>query len=276
MKTIKILLTILVFSSLLILPASAQTKEVGIYGIWTDQTQYEPGQTVSVTLELVWDFPASTDISPGVWDPLNEVYAVDDVYTVTGTGADNVTLSFPSPTVNGVYEYVVNVFYEEEGWTMSETGYEAHTLYIQVGNTGSGEYAAWVTKVDSPKTVKPGELFNVTVFVEMSFPTMTTFSVAVTDPSTGEAIMEVEDQTQGEQTGNYWFEVIAPETEGSYTLGADIIFETAGGWTYTDDAAQMFDITVKEGGGGIPGFPVISVLMGSMAALALFYRKSEP
>ncbi|MGW8180096.1 MAG: hypothetical protein ACWGQW_15250, partial [bacterium] len=267
-KILKATLLILAFSTILVAPASAQTKEIGIYKIWTDQYTYDPGETVTVTLELVWDFPASTDISPGVWDPTNEVYIAEDVYTVTGVGSDNVTLSFPAENVNGVYEYIVNVFYEDEGWTMSETGYEAHSLYIQVGTTGSGEYNAWVTKVDSPNTVKPSESFNVTVHVDMSFPTMTTFSVGITDPSTGEAIMEIEDQTEGEQSGVYWFELIAPDTEGTYTLGADIIFETDAGWTYTEDAAQMFDISVKEGGGAIPGFPTVSILAGSLVALA--------
>ena len=271
----KTTLLILALSTILVAPASAQTKEIGIYGIWTDQYVYDPGETVTVTLELVWDFPASTDISPGVWDPTNEVYIAEDVYTVTGTGSDNVTLSFPAENVNGVYEYIVNVFYDDEGWTMSETGYEAHSVYIQVGNTGSGEYNAWVTKVDSPKTVKPSESFNVTVYVDMSFPTMTTFSVAVTDPGTGEAIMEIEDQTEGEQSGVYWFELVAPETEGSYTLGADIIFETDAGWTYTENAAQMFDISVKEGGGAIPGFTTVSILAGSLVALAFARRRVD-
>jgi len=144
-----------------------------------------------------------------------------------------------------------------------------------VGTTGSGEYNAWVTKVDSPNTVKPSESFNVTVHVDMSFPTMTTFSVGITDPNTGEAIMEIEDQTEGEQSGVYWFELIAPDTEGTYTLGADIIFETDAGWTYTEDAAQMFDITVKEGGGAIPGFPTVSILAGSLVALALARRRID-
>jgi len=274
-KILKATLLILAFSTILVAPASAQTKEIGIYKIWTDQYTYDPGETVTVTLELVWDFPASTDISPGVWDPTNEVYIAEDVYTVTGVGSDNVTLSFPAENVNGVYEYIVNVFYEDEGWTMSETGYEAHSLYIQVGTTGSGEYNAWVTKVDSPNTVKPSESFNVTVHVDMSFPTMTTFSVGITDPSTGEAIMEIEDQTEGEQSGVYWFELIAPDTEGTYTLGADIIFETDAGWTYTEDAAQMFNITVKEGGGAIPGFPTVSILAGSLVALALARRRID-
>lgn len=275
-KTTKIMLVILALSSILITPAAAQTKEVGIYGIWTDETQYDPGQTITVTLELVWDFPASTDISPGVLDTSSEVYVAEDIYTVSNTGADNITLSFTAPSTNGVYEYICNVFYEEEGWVMSETGYEAHYIYIQVGSTGSGEYNAWVTNVDAPSTVKPGELFTVDVDIDISFPTNTTFSVGITDPESGEVIIEFIDAGEGDLSGTYNFEIYAPETEGDYTLGADVVFETPTGWSYTEGGTQTFDITVSEGGGGIPGFPVFSILAGSIVALALMSRKSQP
>ena len=276
---IRTIFLIIVFSSFLIAPAIAQTKEVGIYGIWTDETQYDPGQTITITLELGWDFPASTEIGPGIFDTLAEEYVAEDIYTVANTGMGNITLSFTAPSTNGVYEYLVNVFYNEEGWIQSDTGYEEHYIYIQVGETGSGQYAAWVTDVDAPSNLEPSELFNVTVYVQMSFPEMTTFSVAVTDPETGEPILEVEDQTVGDQVGSYWFELSAPETEGDYTLGADIVFETPQGWTYSEGATQTFDITVStnsgNSGGGIPGFPVTSLIMGSLLALALAYRKPE-
>jgi hypothetical protein len=272
----KSLILILALSSMLLVPVSAQTKEVGIYGIWTDQTQYDPGQTITITLELGWDFPTSTDVSPGIIDTITEEYVVEDLYTLNDSGMGNVTLSFTAPSTNGVYEYIVNVFYDEEGWVMSETGYEEHYIYIQVGSTGSGQYSAWVTEVDAPSVLEPSQLFNVTVYVQVSFPEITTFSVAVTDPETAEAIIEIEDQAVGDQTGTYWFEISAPETEGDYTLGADIVFETPQGWTYSDDATQTFDITVSTGGGGgIPGFPLASVLIGSLVALALAYRKPE-
>lgn len=275
---IKAILLVLTLSSFLIVPASAQTKEVGIYGIWPDQTSYEPGQTITVTLEIGWDFPSETDIGPGVYDTLAEVYIAEDIYTVIDSGFGNITLSFTAPSSNGVYEYLVNVFYDEEGWIMSDTGYEEHYIYIQVGSTGSGQYSAWVTDVDAPSRVAPGELFNVTVSVQISFPQMTLFAVAVSDPETGEAILEVEDQAVGDQTGSYWFEIAAPETEGDYTLGADIVFETPQGWSYSDDSTQTFDITVSSdsnGGGAIPGFPMVSVLLGSLVALALVLRKPE-
>ncbi|MCW4012299.1 MAG: glycoside hydrolase family 66 protein [Candidatus Bathyarchaeota archaeon] len=275
-KTTKIMLVILALSSMLVAPVAAQTKEVGIYGIWTDKTQYNPGETVIVTLELGWDFPAATDISPGVFDTASELYVTEDYYTVEEMGMDNITLSFTAPATNAVYEYIVDVYYDDgDSWIMSDTGYEAHYIYIQVGSTGSAEYNAWVTNVDAPSTVKPGELFTVDVDIDISFPTNTTFSVGITDPETGEVIIEFIDAGEGDLSGAYNFEIYAPETEGDYTLGADVVFETPSGWSYTEGGTQTFNIKVSEGGGAIPGFPVYSILAGSLVALAFAYRKQR-
>ena len=255
--------------------AYAQTEGVGIYGIWTDKTQYEPGETVTVTLELAWSFSAATDISPGVLDTSSESYVAEDYYTVENTGAENITLSFTAPSTSAVYEYIVDVYYDDgESWVMSDTGYEAHYIYVQVGSTGSGAYNAWVTNVDAPSSVKPGELFTVKVDIDISFPTNTTFSVGITDPETGEVIIEFIDAGMGDLSGSYDFDIYAPETEGDYTLGADVIFETPSGWSYSEGATQTFDLKVSEGGGGaIPGFPVMSLMLGSLVALALVNRK---
>lgn len=275
-KAAKTILILAALSAMLVAPVAAQTKEIGIYGIWTDKVQYEPGETITVTLELAWDFPAATDISPGVFDTSSETYVTEDYFTVEGTGVENVTLSFTAPSTNAVYEYIVDVYYDESGeWAMSETGYEMHYIYIQVGSTGSGEYNAWVTSVDAPGNVKPGELFTVNVDIDISFPTNTTFSVGITDPETGEAIIEFIDAGEGDQSGTYTFEIYAPETEGDYTLGADVVFETPTGWSYTVDGTQTFDITVSASSGGIPGFPVVSILTGSLVALALAHRKPK-
>ncbi|MFW6109025.1 MAG: hypothetical protein ACOC6N_01110 [archaeon] len=166
----KFLITLLALSSILVIPVNAQTKEVGIYGVWSDKNQYNPGETVILTIELTWDLPASYDVSPGVYDTTLEEYVVEELLTVEGSGVSNVTLSFTAPPTNGVYEYIVYVFYEEDGWQSSSTGLEEYYLYIQVGSTGSNVYNAWVTDVDSPSSVKPGELFTVTVDVDISFP----------------------------------------------------------------------------------------------------------
>jgi len=273
-KTTKIILVILAISSMLITPVAAQTQEIGIYGAWTDKLQYEPGETVTVTLELSWDFPSATEISPGVADTVTEAYVAEDFFTVEGTGTENVTLSFTAPSTNAIYEYIVDVYYKEgETWVQSDTGFEAHFLYVQVGSTGSGEYNAWVTNVNAPSRVKPGELFTVDVDIDISFPTNTTFSVGITDPETGEVIIEFVDAGEGDLSGTYNFEIYAPETEGTYTLGADVVFETSSGWTFSEGSTQTFDITVSEGGGAIPGFPMASVLAGSLVALAFAYRK---
>ena len=123
-----------------------------------------------MTLELEWDFSAATNISPGVYDTTAEGYVIEDMYTVEDSGRGNITLSFTAPSNDGVYEYLIDVYYEDDGWQLSDTGFETHYIYIQVGSTGSGQYTALVTDVDAPGTVAPGELFNVTVYVETSFP----------------------------------------------------------------------------------------------------------
>ncbi len=274
-KLFLLLATLLIATSLTPI-AYAQTKEVGIYGIWTDKTQYAPGETVTVILELVWDFPAATDISPGVVDTASEAYVAEDFYTVEGVGADNITLAFTAPATNAVYEYIVDVYYDDGGsWVMSDTGFESHYIYVQVGSTGSAEYNAWVTNVDAPSSVKPGELFTVDVDVDISFPSNTTFSVGITDPDTGDVIIEFIDAGEGDLSGTYTFDIYAPETEGEYILGADVIFETPSGWSYSDGATKTFVIKVSESSGGIPGFPVSSLLLGSLVALAFASRRQR-
>jgi len=270
----KFLITLLALSSILLIPVNAQIKEVGIYGVWTDKNQYNPGETVILTIELTWDLPASYDVSPGVYDTTLEEYVVEELLTVEGSGVSNVTLSFTAPPTNGVYEYIVDVFYEEDGWQSSSTGSEEYYLYVQVGSTGSNAYNAWVTDVDSPSSVNPGELFTVTVDVDISFPTMTTFAVGITNRETDELVIDYEDQGEGDLSGTYTFDIYAPETERKYTLGADIVFETPQGWTFTDGGSQTFDVKVSKGG-GIPGFPVAGVALGSLITMALLSRRRE-
>lgn len=268
----KILTVLLIISTILVPVIHGQVQEVGIYGIWTDQDIYQPGQTITVTVELGWDFPSVTQISPGIYDPLTEEYLVEDFYNVEDSGYNNVTLSFTSPDTDGVYEYEVDVYYDDDGWQMSDTGYEEYTITIQVGSVVIADYEAWVTDIEAPVQVEPGEVFNVTVRVEVSFPTLTWFNVAITEPDTGEVVNEIDDQILGDEITEYWFEVVAPENEGPYSLLVSVIFETSQGWSFTEDAAKSFEVNVIGPGKGIPGYPLSSLLLGSLIYL---YRKRK-
>jgi spore coat protein U-like protein len=252
---------------MVITPVSAQTAT---FDSVTSPETAQPGGVVTVDLVISYSFDTLTTISPGVHDPVAEDYIVEDGLEVTGTGTESISLSFNAPTVEGEYVFVVDL-YAQDGTEWVYTGQDDYYITLTVG-VGGGSTSAWsatVEDVSYPSVVKPGESMDVEITVEYDFPQSTNMEVGVSEPETGEAINYVSVVKNGARTEKFTVTINAPEEEGAYEVGADVLFETENGWDYTEGGVMTFTVIVEDSGssGGIPGFPWTSMVLGALMVM---------
>ena len=219
---------------------------------------------------ISYSFDTLTTISPGVYDPVAEDYIVEDGLEVTGTGTESISLSFNAPTVEGEYVFIVDL-YAQDGTDWVYTGQDDYYITLTVG-VGGGSTSAWsatVEDVSYPSVVKPGESMDVEITVEYDFPQSTNMEVGVSEPETGEAINYISVVKDGAGAEVFTVTIIAPEEEGTYEVGADVLFETEYGWDYTEGGVMSFTVIVEDSGssGGIPGFPWTSMVLGALMVM---------
>ena len=252
---------------LVITPVSAQTAT---FDSVTSPETAQPGGVVTVDLVISYSFDELTTISPGVYDPVAEDYIVEDGLEVTGTGTESISLSFNAPTVEGEYVFIVDL-YAQDGTEWVYTGQDDYyiTLTVLVGGGSTSAWSATVEDVSYQSVVKPGESMDVEITVEYDFPQSTNMEVGVSDPETGEAINYVSVVKDGAGTEVFTVTIIAPEEEGAYEVGADVLFEADYGWDYTSGGVMSFTVIVEDSGssGGIPGFPWTSMVLGALMVM---------
>jgi hypothetical protein len=127
-----------------------------------------------------------------------------------------------------------------------------------------------ISKVDAPDSAKPGETFTIDVTADVSLPVDTYIVIGLYDPSTWDVVFEVDGYTTGEDTVEATFDVMVFDEEYTMTLAADIYYQEDGEMTYTEGSEMIFTVEVAEGGGlGIPGFPLVSLMLGVAVTFAL-------
>lgn len=252
---------------MVITPVSAQTAT---FDSVTSPETAQPGGVVTVDLVISYSFDTLTTISPGVYDPVAEDYIVEDGLEVTGTGTESISLSFNAPTVEGEYVFIVDL-YAQDGTEWVYTGQDDYyiTLTVGIGGGNTSSWSATVEDVSYPSVVKPGESMDVEITVEYDFPQSTNMEVGVSEPETGEAINYVSVVKNGAGIEVFTVTINAPEEEGAYPIGADVLFETEYGWDYTSGGVMSFTVIVEDSGssGGIPGFPWTSMVLGALMVM---------
>ncbi len=252
---------------MVITPVNAQTAT---FDSVTSPETAQPGGVVTVDLVVSYSFDELTTISPGVYDPVAENYIVEDGLEVTGTGTESISLSFNAPTTEGEYVFVVDL-YAQNGTEWVYTGQDDYyiTLTVGVGGGSTSSWSATVEDVSYQSVVKPGESMDVEITVEYDFPQSTNMEVGVSEPETGEAINYISVVKNGAATEKFTVTIIAPEEEGTYEVGADVLFETEYGWDYTEGGVMTFTVIVEDNGssGGIPGFPWTSMVLGALMVM---------
>ena len=79
----------------------------------------------------------------------------------------------------------------------------------------------------------------------------------------------------GDGTKTYSFELTAPEEVGAWSLEADVSYNVEDEWAQDDEGSwDAFEVYVKKdgGGGGIPGFPYLSIAVGLILVYLLHDR----
>jgi hypothetical protein len=231
------------------------------------------GEVVTVDVVISYDFDQLTRLSPGVYYLVENDYMVEEFIEVTGTGTEAMSLSFNAPNIPGEYVFIVDLYYQEgEDWF--KAGQDDYYITLTVDGGGSvGAWSASVVEIRNTKLVAPGGPVEVKVYVEYDFPISTNMEVAVTDPTTMQAIEVVSAVKDGAGSDDYIITITAPNEVGTYELGADVIFETDQGWEFSEDSVMTFTFEVDENaGGGIPGFPVSSSVLGALVVIGLMYN----
>jgi len=135
---------------------------------------------------------------------------------------------------------------------------------------GAQNNRAVISAVDAPDAVKPGETFTVDVTADVSLPVDTYIVIGLYDPATWDTVFEIEAYTTGEDTIEATFEVMAFDEEYTMALAADIFYQEGDELTYTDGSEMIFTLEVAEASGlGIPGFPLVSLILGVAVTFAL-------
>ena len=225
-------------------------------------------EVVTVDVVISYDFDQLTTLSPGVYYLVEDDYMVEEFIEVTGSGTEAVSLSFNAPNIPGEYVFIVDLYYQEgEDWY--NAGQENYYITLTVDGGGSvGAWNASVVKIRNSQLVSPGGSVDIKVYVDYDFPISTNMEIAISDPVTGEAIDVVSTVLDGKGSNDYDFIITAPNEVGTYELGADVIFETDQGWEFSEDAVMAFTFEVSENaGGGIPGFPVTSAILGALLVI---------
>lgn len=253
---------------MVITPVNAQTAT---FDSVTSPETVQPGEVVTVDLVISYDFDSLTTISPGVYDPITDSYLVEDGLDVSGAGTGSISLSFDAPTIDGEYVFIVDL-YAQDGTDWVYTGQDDYYITLTVGAGGSTPTASAIVKdIQHPNVVKPGAPMEIKVTIEYDFAVDTNMEVAVSDPETMTAIETASAVKNGAGTDEFKITIYAPEQEGTYTLGADVIFETNMGWEFSSGGAMAFtfDVDSIASSGGIPSFPMASVVLGALVVIAL-------
>ncbi len=133
---------------------------------------------------------------------------------------------------------------------------------------------ASVVDLEAPSEVYTGASFTVEFTVSYEFTVPTEMSPGIYDVEAETWIVEEYETLVGEGTTTYSFELTAPEEEGTWSLEADVWYSLEDEWTertIEPGSWEAFEISVvnEGGGGGIPGFPYISIAFGLILVLLL-------
>jgi len=128
---------------------------------------------------------------------------------------------------------------------------------------------ATISDVSAPESTPSGSEFQVEVSVEYNFETPTDVSIAIYDYNLEDNTATGEDTLSGSGVETYTFTLSATDS-GTMELEANVVFMESGEWVYFEETGyQYFEVNISEGEGGIPGFPVLSIAIGILAAMMM-------
>jgi hypothetical protein len=162
------------------------------------------------------------------------------------------------------------------GYTYSYGAGGSDVYLVKTGFQGMEEetYSASVFDLEAPSEVYAGEIFTVEFTVSYEFTVPTEMSPGIWDVEAETWIVDEYETLEGEGTQTYSFELTAPEEETTWSLEAAVWYNLEDWWTHSEEGyGEAFEVSVVEeedgGGGGIPGFPYVSIAFGLIIVLLL-------
>ncbi|MBT3285034.1 hypothetical protein HN807_11620 [Candidatus Bathyarchaeota archaeon] len=276
----KVLILVIIVSFLVIPHTSAQLS-----GAWVQDVRYEsdinPGEIVSVNVTIGYLFDEEVEISPGIYSRELEDWVVNDFAQVTGTGESSYILEFPAPGISGSHEFEANVYYFIEGnwYNLGMGAVQNMTLEVMGTVTSLFEYNAEIEEVLLPETLGLNENYQLEVTVSYDFDEETDIVLIVTDPNSGNVIVETQDTLDGSGSNDYSFNMTTPSIYGVYKMEAMVSYFNGIEWENSGESA-VYEITQEIIEPVIPpsnnpwGYVGIGILIVGVAGY-LYYQKSK-
>jgi len=157
------------------------------------------------------------------------------------------------------------------------------TLIVTNGNLGShtpgidssqAEYLI-INQLDYPTTVETGETITLTATLEYSFNELTHISLGIYDYASESNVFDEYYWVQGTEVEEYTVQLVAPDSEQTLELEANVVFQQDETWYYTDgdEWNTYFTIEVVGPSGGIPSYPLTAILLGLTLFVFLFQKR---
>ena len=129
-------------------------------------------------------------------------------------------------------------------------------------DAGQAEYII-INQLDYPTTVTTGETITLTASLEYSFNELTLINLGY-DYASESYVFEESYWVQGAEVEDYVVQLVAPDSEQTLELEANVVFQQDETWYYTegDEWNTYFTIDVTDSSGGIPSFPLLAILAG--------------
>ena len=225
------LLTLDIPESMLPIDIMLTTTHGGAY------SQYDHAYTVTIS-----EYPAIIPIimPPETYMPEMKIEVVEQGYT------DLDPLILDPDTYNTLID------------TNGNLGSHTPTL-----DSGSAEYLI-INQIEYPQTVETGETITLTATLEYSFNELTLINLGIYDYASDSYVFEETYWVQGVEVEEYVAQLVAPDSEQTLELEANVVFQQDETWYYTegDEWNTYFTIDVTGSSSGIPSFPLLAILAG--------------
>jgi hypothetical protein len=274
----KALLVTILFSIMAIPVASAQLS-----GAWVQEVDYEsvvnPGETVIVNVTIGYSFDNVVEISPGIYSRALDDWVVDDFVYVNGTSETSYILEFLAPGISGSHEYEANVYYFIDGnwFNLGKGAFQNMTLEVTGTVTTLGEYSVEIEEITVSETIGIDEAFLLEITVRYDFDEETDIDLLISDPVSGNVVVETQDTLEGNGVKVYSFNMTSPLSEGVYQMEASVLYFNGLEWGNPEDnAVQRIsqEVIIPK----TPGIPITYIGIGILVVVVagyIYYMKSK-
>ena len=176
-----------------------------------------------IMVTVGYDFTSQVQLNPGIFSFEADDWIVDTFDLVQGTGAENYTLEFPTPSEDGEYYYQANVWYTKNNRWFFDGVEATHNFTIRVGTEDIPQIEEYVSIMElaKPESLNISSSVDLNITIHHSYNNVTDISVNIRNTDS-DIIAEDFDSLEGVGTEWYSLSFIAPSEAGQYSYTVNI------------------------------------------------------